>query len=111
MGWRGRGRGRYPGNGPFRNLPPWERPGWLYGYGRGRFYGTGDPTVCQRFPWLPRWWWARTDPTEDTPVWPPVEPTSEMEKQFLEERARALEANIELIKKRLGELEESETED
>lgn len=21
----------WPGKGPFRNLPPWERPGWIYG--------------------------------------------------------------------------------
>ena len=30
---RGGGRGPYPGNGPFAHLPPWERPGWLYGPG------------------------------------------------------------------------------
>ena len=34
---RGRGRGRnqgsWPGNGPFSHLPPWQRPGWLYGPG------------------------------------------------------------------------------
>ncbi|RLI10018.1 hypothetical protein DRO42_02600 [Candidatus Bathyarchaeota archaeon] len=72
MGWRGRGGGRsgpWPGNGPFSYLPPWQRPGWLYGYGRGVGYGRGygygywgaayNPYVCRRFPWLPRWWWAR----------------------------------------------------
>jgi len=36
-GARGRGRGRnqgpWPGNGPFSHLPPWQRPGWLYGPG------------------------------------------------------------------------------
>ncbi len=30
---RSGGRGRWPGNGPFRHLPPWERPGRLYGRG------------------------------------------------------------------------------
>lgn len=34
---RGRGRGRnqgsWPGQGPFSHLPPWQRPGWLYGPG------------------------------------------------------------------------------
>ena len=31
---RGRSdRGSWPGNGPFRDLPPWERPGWIYGPG------------------------------------------------------------------------------
>lgn len=42
-----RGRGLWPGNGPFRNLPPWERPGWLYGPGScwtmGYWRGTGTP--------------------------------------------------------------------
>ena len=37
-GWRG-GRGRggwsgpWPGRGPFSYLPPWQRPGWLFGRG------------------------------------------------------------------------------
>ncbi|WP_167887782.1 hypothetical protein [Thermococcus sp. MV5] len=32
-GWFGRGRwaGPWPGNGPFSYLPPWQRPGWIYG--------------------------------------------------------------------------------
>ena len=34
MGWRGRGRmGMWPGRGPFSYLPPWQRPGWIYGRG------------------------------------------------------------------------------
>jgi hypothetical protein len=34
MGWRARGwAGPGPGRGPFSHLPPWERPGWLYGRG------------------------------------------------------------------------------
>ena len=36
-GGRGRGRsgtqGSWPGRGPFSHLPPWQRPGWLYGPG------------------------------------------------------------------------------
>jgi hypothetical protein len=30
---RGRKQGQWPGNGPFSHLPPWQRPGWLYGPG------------------------------------------------------------------------------
>ena len=35
QGRRGRGRnqGAWPGQGPFSHLPPWQRPGWLYGPG------------------------------------------------------------------------------
>jgi len=64
-GWRGRGggwAGPWPGRGPFSYLPPWQRPGWLFGFGRG--FGRWlwgypyNPWVCARSPWLPRWWWA-----------------------------------------------------
>ena len=54
MGYRRRNFNQWPGNGPFSNLPPWQRPGQRYG-GRGRGY---YPRMCSRFPWLPRWWWA-----------------------------------------------------
>ena len=65
-GWRGRGggwTGPWPGRGPFSYLPPWQRPGWLFGFGRGFgwrlwAYPYYNPWVCARFPWLPRWWWA-----------------------------------------------------
>ncbi|WP_083818581.1 hypothetical protein [Pyrolobus fumarii] len=53
-GWRGRGpwwaRGQpCPGNGPWRHLPPWQRPGWVMGRG-----------WCWRRGWwasaIARWW-------------------------------------------------------
>jgi len=31
--------------------------GWGRGFGRG-FGWRGNPYVCARFPWLPRWWWT-----------------------------------------------------
>jgi hypothetical protein len=47
----GRGYGQWPGNGPFRHLPPWERPGWLYGRGScwsmGYWSGTNPPATSQ----------------------------------------------------------------
>lgn len=145
MGWRGRGggwTGPWPGRGPFSNLPPWQRPRWLYGYAKGLGYSAGfgygyggaqyNPYVCQRFPWLPRWWWANPQtygypapypatqkPTETagpgegepvsppfigvTPFWGPA-PTPEQEKQFLEEQIKALETQIDATRKRLEEL-------
>ncbi|PUA34082.1 MAG: hypothetical protein B9J98_01495 [Candidatus Terraquivivens tikiterensis] len=59
-GWRGMA-GPWPGRGPFSYLPPWQRPGWLFGFGRGFGWLWSylyNPWVCARFPWLPRWWWA-----------------------------------------------------
>jgi len=32
-GWGGRGWGPWPGRGPFSYLPPWLRPGWIFGRG------------------------------------------------------------------------------
>lgn len=97
--YRGR-RGRYPGNGPFRDLPPWQRPGRLYGYGagNGRGYGyIGDPTKCARFPWLARWWWTNPDNEGVMPL-----PTQE--KEFLEDQVKFLEKELTAIRKRIDEL-------
>jgi hypothetical protein len=107
-------RGRYPGNGPFRDLPPWQRPGWVYGYGRGyglgygRGYGyIGDPAKCVRFPWLPRWWWV--DPSYQGTV--PVPPTdAPAERSFLQEQAKNIEKELEAIRNRIEELGSEETE-
>ena len=105
-------RGRYPGNGPFRDLPPWQRPGYVYGYGRGyglgygRGYYAGDPTKCGRFPWLPRWWWANPDYSGAMPPAPiPGQaPAAPDEETFLKEQMKYMEQELEALKKRLGEL-------
>ena len=123
MGYRGRG-GRYPGNGPFRDLPPWQRPGRVYGYGRGyglgyglgygRGYGyTGDPTKCARFPWLPRWWWSNPDYQGAVPV-PPAD-VSAMgpvpdERVYLQDQTKYLEQELAALRKRLEELGSEETD-
>lgn len=105
MGWRGRGGGwggRWPGRGPFSYLPLWQRPGWLYGYGRGLGFGRGpsNPWVCQRFPWLPRWWWAAQTP----------EAALEMLESYLERLGsdreplrQGIEARIDELKKLIKE--------
>jgi hypothetical protein len=105
--YRGR-RGRYPGNGPFRDLPPWQRPGRTYGYGRGYGLGygrgyayTGDPSKCARFPWMPRWWWANPD-SQGTP--PSPAPTGADEKKFLEDQVKFLEEELSEMRKRINEL-------
>jgi hypothetical protein len=52
-GWKGRRgwSGPWPGNGPFSHLPPWERPGWIYGRGYC-WWASG-------YPWLGRYGWYR----------------------------------------------------
>ena len=118
MGYRGRRVG-YPGNGPFRNLPPWQRPGWVYGYGRGygRGFYTGDPTRCARFPSLPRWWWANPDYQGMVPPVPSVSPTGtptttsvEQEREFLKQQMQFMEQELKAIRGRLEELHSEETE-
>jgi len=93
-GGGGRG-GRWPGNGPFRDLPPWERPGWLYG-----------PGSC----WTLGYW-------RDSGVRPPfvgqTTPTDEREslqyqKGVLETQLKSLQEAFERIERRLSELEEKE---
>ena len=105
MGWRGGGGGwggRWPGRGPFSHLPPWQRPGWIYGFGRG-FYGYGgpygygsyspygyryySPYSCARFPWLPRWWWANPSYSGYFPYPPPADPSAELERLEAEKEA------------------------
>jgi hypothetical protein len=98
MGWRGRGTqglGRWPGHGPFSDLPPWQRPGWLYGRG-----------AC--------WWlYPYYTPTgqgasDQTPIPPlmPVTPnlTKEQETVILERQMNALQSQLDAIKNRLSEL-------
>jgi hypothetical protein len=82
--WFGRGRGGWfgpwPGRGPFSDLPPWERPGWVYGRGAcWRFLGT---------PYLPSY------------------PTEKEEKSYLEVSKKDLEEELKAIETRINELKE-----
>ena len=49
MGWRWGWRGPFPGRGPFSYLPPWLRPGWVFG--RGACWWLFG------MPWGARWFW------------------------------------------------------
>jgi hypothetical protein len=117
MGWRGIGWSRrWPGNGPFSNLPPWQRPGWIYGFGRG-FYGYSrpygyasyspygysyySPYSCARFPWLPRWWWANPSYSGYFP-YPPA-PDLSVELKRLESEKENLTRDIEELRKHVEE--------
>jgi len=38
----------WPGNGPWSDLPPWERPGWLFGRGWCWQYFINTSTLNER---------------------------------------------------------------
>jgi hypothetical protein len=85
-GFGNRGRGPWPGNGPFRQLPPWERPGWVYGRG-SCWYGVYPGTTGI----LPS---SRQGESQFL----------QNQKGILEEHLRALQERLSEIEKRLSEL-------
>ncbi len=73
-GW-GRGRrgwiGPWPGRGPFSFLPPWQRPGWLFGRG-SCWWLFGGPWAFYRFPFYGGYWPPSYHPYYYNPYhWPP----------------------------------------
>ena len=100
MSWNSRrGRGNWgnswPGNGPFSNLPPWQRPGWKYGRGACWWLYNQYPN-----PFYTPYISNPTDPTQ-----PPItELPKEEEIQMLEAQTKALETHLNAIKQRLEEL-------
>jgi hypothetical protein len=113
MSRRGGRGGRWPGSGPFRDLPPWQRPGWLYGYGSGTglgggygmgYYGWGSgysPYTCQRFPWLPRRWWANPN-IGGSGLYPPS-PDPKAELEWLQAEKEDLTRDIEEMRRHVEE--------
>jgi len=93
MGWRGRDRaGPWSGRGPFSHLPPWERPGWLYG--RGACWWLFSPS-------------ARTYPYPlSAPLLKSDEEVNILTEQrtFVEENLKALQETLKKIEARLEEL-------
>ncbi|MGB9914830.1 MAG: DUF5320 domain-containing protein [Candidatus Bathyarchaeales archaeon] len=86
MGWRGRGwTSPWPGRGPFSHLPPWQRPGWLYGRG-ACWYLYGPYTAV-----------------------PPLKAEDEAavlteQKAMIEEQLKAMQETLKKIQERLNEL-------
>ncbi len=78
---RGRGQGVWPGNGPFRHLPPWERPGWLYGRGS-----------C--------WYGIYPTATGASPI------NAQTESQILQSQRQILEDQLKSLQERLSQIEE-----
>ncbi|MGB9842420.1 MAG: hypothetical protein ACPLKZ_06860 [Candidatus Bathyarchaeales archaeon] len=86
MGWKGRDwTSTWPGRGPFSHLPPWQRPGWLYGRG-----------TC----------WYLHSPYSAVP---PLEAEGEAallarEKALIEDQLKVLQETLRKIEERLKEL-------
>ena len=80
-GWRG--KGNWPGAGPFSHLPPWERPGWIYG-----------PGAC----------WSLYGPNKtNLPQTNQLKPKDEA--AMLNDQKKAIHETLKKIEERLKELE------
>lgn len=98
MGWGG--RGRWPGHGPFSYLPPWQRPGWVYGRGAcwwlpASYLQTAIPPTVPEPTSVPQM-------VPATPFMPAL--TKEQEVQVLEQQMGFLQSRLDAIKNRLEEL-------
>jgi len=96
MSWKGQQRnggwlGPWPGRGPFSYLPPWQRPGWLYGRGACRWLFAPYPQAT-----IP----------QAAAVTPPPQTTDPKEQEIamLEQQMKLLEQTMEQVRKRLVEL-------
>jgi hypothetical protein len=89
---RSGGRGRWPGNGPFRDLPPWERPGWLYGRGSCWYMGYRPSTSAV------------------VPSFSTVNDLQALQSQkdLLEKQIQSLQDSLKNIEKRLSETQKEE---
>ena len=99
MGWRGRGRGMWPGRGPFSYFPPWQRPGWVYG--RGACWWLYAPYLRTIIPTIPEQ--TSIPPTVPaTPFMPTM--SKEQEIPILKQQMKLLQSQLDTIRKRLEEL-------
>ncbi len=80
----------WPGNGPFRNLPPWERPGWIYGPGSCWTLGAFGTPAAPNVPWAIQ--------TTDIAL-------LKSQKEALENQLNLLKQSLERIEERIREIE------
>ncbi|MEM3543343.1 MAG: DUF5320 domain-containing protein [archaeon] len=76
---------QWPGGGPFSNLPPWQRPGWVY--------------------WKSACWRWHMYPLGSSPDTPTPALAKKEEEAILKQQLTILEKEIERIKARLAELQ------
>jgi len=103
--WFGWGRralwGPWPGRGPFSYLPPWLRPGWLFGPGACWWLFWAYPYRTPYLPTLPYMW--------GYPYFYPPSLTPEDERSLLEEERERLKEMLSTLEQRLKDLEEKKT--
>ncbi len=86
MAQRHRGATNWPGAGPYSHLPPWQRPGWLYGRG-----------FCRQLYY--------TQPPIQAPITPQDEKAILTEqKEIMQEQLKTLQERLDQIQTRLNEL-------
>lgn len=97
------------------DVPGYANPGVVRGFGPGRGFGIGRGVRSSRGSWGGGGWgwrnmyyatglpgWARYSAA---PAYPCPEPDAEWQKQALNNQAEALQAQLDLVKKRLSDLE------
>jgi len=83
--------GQYPGRGPYSNLPPEQRPGWLYGRGACRYmYGPYSITQIAK-------------PEDETTL-------LNEQKKLIEEQLSAMQETLKKVQERLEELKGNNTQ-
>jgi hypothetical protein len=106
----GRGYGKWPGRGPFSYLPPWQRPGWIYG--RGACWWFLNPNLA--YSYVPQSQYATPynatyqqpgNLTQNFPVGqiPTMSPDQEL--QYLENYRRELDAEMKDLEEELKGVE------
>lgn len=90
MGWW-RKAGKWPGFGPFCHLPPWKRPGWIFGRGRCWSLYLGR---------APKSFLPATSPRDEISALEEYRKELEDEKASIEEELREVERRIKELKEK-----------
>jgi hypothetical protein len=88
--------GRWPGFGPFSHLPPWKRPGWLFGRGAcwAYFWSQLSPRALLRYPRI-----SSLPKSEEISALEEYKRELEDEKASIEEELREVEKRLEELKR------------
>ncbi|MDK2794857.1 MAG: hypothetical protein PWQ22_175 [Archaeoglobaceae archaeon] len=92
--WRGWGFKRWPGFGPFSHLPPWERPGWIFGRGACWRWWKYYPRL------LPRLRLPKLSLRDEISALEEYRKELEEEKASIEEELREVEKELEELRRR-----------